>query len=125
MPLSAAEKAQLIADAAAMSAAVNALVPDGVSAPPAPTITSFIANPATLPIGGGQVTLTWAATDAQSFMIDGAAAVSGAQYTLVGTHTFALVAHGQTAPDATANLIVAVAVAQGTDSWERVNDVFT
>jgi hypothetical protein len=37
---------------------------------PAPTITSFTATPSSLPIGGGDVTLAWATTGANTLSID-------------------------------------------------------
>ena len=49
-----------------------------VAAPAAPAITSFTATPASLPLGGGSVTLTWTATGATALSIDhGVGDVSG------------------------------------------------
>ncbi|HWK85622.1 MAG TPA: DUF1565 domain-containing protein [Caldimonas sp.] len=41
-----------------------------VAAPVAPTITSFTATPASLPLGGGSVTLNWTTTGATALSID-------------------------------------------------------
>jgi hypothetical protein len=50
----------------------------GVPPPGSPTVTSFTATPATLPAGGGMVTLAWAVTGADSVSIDnGVGAVTG------------------------------------------------
>ena len=49
-----------------------------VAAQPAPVIASFTATPATLPAGGGSVTLTWATTNATTLAIDnGVGVVTG------------------------------------------------
>ena len=49
-----------------------------VAAQPAPAIASFIATPASLPAGGGSVTLSWATTNATTLSIDnGVGAVTG------------------------------------------------
>jgi hypothetical protein len=65
----------------------------GAPAPGSPTITSFTAAPAMLPAGGGEVTLTWAVTGADSLSIDhGIGAVTGTtvKATIKGTTTFTL-----------------------------------
>ena len=49
---------------------VTATTAVAVAAPTAPTITSFIATPATLPLGGGGVTLSWATAGATQLSID-------------------------------------------------------
>jgi hypothetical protein len=47
-------------------------------APGSPTVTSFTAEPATLPTGGGEVTLTWVVTGADQISIDnGVGVVTG------------------------------------------------
>ena len=53
--------------------AIWAVASNGVTPPPVnpPVITSFTAVPATLPYGGGSVTLSWASTDALSVAISG------------------------------------------------------
>jgi hypothetical protein len=65
----------------------------GVPPPGSPTVTSFTAMPATLPAGGGEVTLAWAVTGATSVSIDnGVGAVTGtsAKATIKATTIFTL-----------------------------------
>jgi hypothetical protein len=47
-----------------------ALTVTASSAPAAPTITSFTATPSSLPVGGGDVNLSWATTGATTLSID-------------------------------------------------------
>ena len=49
---------------------VTATTSVAVAAPTAPTITSFMATPATLPQGGGTVTLSWNTADSTTLSID-------------------------------------------------------
>ncbi len=77
--------------------------------PPAPTITNFAASPPVLPPAGGSVVLTATVTNATSMTLDGVALPSlPVTKTLTATHTYQLVAHGVSAPDATANATVTV-----------------
>ena len=58
--------------------AVTALTAVTVAAPVAPTITTFTATPASLPLGGGSVTLNWTTAGATALSIDhGVGDVSG------------------------------------------------
>jgi hypothetical protein len=60
---------------------------------PAPTITSFKANPQTLPVGGGQTTLSWAVTGADSMSITpdvGTVTGTSKPVTLTQTTTYTL-----------------------------------
>jgi hypothetical protein len=62
-------------------------------APGSPTVTSFTAEPATLPAGGGPVTLTWAVTGADQISIDnGVGVVTGTSVkaTVTATTIFTL-----------------------------------
>ena len=60
------------------SATSNAATLTVTASAPAPTITSFTATPASLPIGGGSVTLNWASSGATTLSIDnGVGDVSG------------------------------------------------
>ncbi|MEO8924447.1 MAG: DUF1565 domain-containing protein [Caldimonas sp.] len=67
-----------------------------VAAQPASTIASFTATPATLPLGGGSVTLSWSTADATSLSIDnGVGDVSGLTskaVTVTANTTFTLTA---------------------------------
>ena len=64
-------------DPQAMLHAVYQAANGGVTPPPpvnAPVFTSFTASPASLPAGGGAVTLAWTSTDALSVAISGVSA---------------------------------------------------
>jgi hypothetical protein len=64
--------------AAGTGAAGTGAAGAGVPPPGSPTVTSFTAMPATLPAGGGAVTLAWAVTGADSVSIDnGVGTVTG------------------------------------------------
>ncbi len=79
----------------------------------APTITSFTATPATLPVGGGSVTLSWATADATSLAVDkGVGTVTGTSQvvTVAADTTFTLTATNATG---TASKVAAVTVATG------------
>jgi hypothetical protein len=70
-----------------------------VAALPAPTITSFSATPASLPTGGGSVTLSWVTTDAANLSIDnGVGVVTGtsAVVNVTANTTFTLTATNAT-----------------------------
>jgi hypothetical protein len=68
---------------------------DNVAPPaPAPTIANFIATPATLPIGGGPVTLDWTTTNADSVKLDGVPAVPPVTVPITETQAFLLTASG-------------------------------
>ena len=71
-------------------------------AQPAPTITSFTATPASLPAGGGSVTLAWTTANATHLVIDnGVGDVTGLTSKIVGvtaTTTFALAASNGSSP---------------------------
>ena len=82
-------------------------------AQPAPTITSFTVTPATLPVGGGIVTLSWATADATSLAIDkGVGTVTGTSQvvTVAADTTFTLTA---TNASGTTSKTAAVTVATG------------
>ncbi len=77
---------------------------------PLPTCDSFTANPTSLPIGGGNTTLTWATTNATSVKLDGVAvAVDGSKTVAVtATKTFTLTVDGTNGTDScTATVTVA------------------
>lgn len=79
---------------------------------PAPTIASFTATPATLPAGGGAVTLAWTTTDANTLSIDsGIGAVSGTStvVNVAASTTFTLTA-SNTSGSVTKQASVAVAL---------------
>ncbi len=80
---------------------------------PAPAITAFTATPASLPIGGGAVTLSWATTDAASLTIDnGVGGVTGTSkvVNVTANTTFTLSATNATG---TASRTTAVSIAAG------------
>lgn len=84
---------------------------------PTPTITSFTATPASLPVGGGDVTLAWTTTNASTLALDnGIGAVAGTSRLVhVGANTtFVLSA---TNGSGTATASVGVVVATGTDRF--------
>ncbi len=78
---------------------------------PAPTITSFTATPASLPAGGGAVTLNWATTGATSVAIDnGIGVVTGTSkvVNVTANTTFTLTAsNAGGSPTAQTNVVVA------------------
>ncbi len=79
----------------------------------APTITAFTATPASLPVGGGAVTLNWATTDAASLAIDNGVGVVTGTSTVVNVAantTFTLTA---TNAAGTASKTAGVAIASG------------
>ena len=86
-----------------------------VAALPAPTIASFSAAPASLPTGGGSVTLSWATTDAATLSIDnGVGVVTGtsAVVNVTANTTFMLTAANPVgAVTQTTSVAVAVATA--------------
>ena len=80
--------------------------------PPAPTITTFTATPATLPVGGGTVTLRWTTTNATALSLDnGVGDVTGQTSKVVTVtvgKTFKLTAtNAQSSATATAAVTVA------------------
>lgn len=79
--------------------------------PPAPKISSFTATPASLPAGGGDVTLAWSVSDAEKLSIEpGVGEVSGSQTTVRVSQstTFTLTATGPGGSDSkTASVSVA------------------
>ncbi len=87
------------------------------SLPALPTIASFTATPATLPVGGGNVTLAWTTTAADTLSIDqGVGIVTGGSIVVAVTAntTFTLTATNATVP-VTAQ--VAVTVTAGSDRF--------
>lgn len=109
-----AEKDQSIADWNDILSKANtgkghakAIVPDPT---PAPTIINATATPSSLPVGGGNVTIDATVANATSVTLDGAPVTLPVVVPVTASHTFALVAHGVTAPDASVNLPVAVAL---------------
>ena len=73
----------------------SASVTVAVAPRPAPTIATFTATPATLPPGGGAVTLAWTTSDADTLGIDhGVGAVTGTSLvvTVAASTTFTLTA---------------------------------
>lgn len=120
MPYSVAEQAKIAADRAAIEKAearldadLAALTPDVVTPPPLPpqpSISSFTATPASLPVGGGSVTLQATIHNAVSAKLDGDPITLPATVQLAATHIFSLVASGApgtTPAGATANVVVA------------------
>jgi hypothetical protein len=86
-----------------------------VSNPGAPMITSFIANPASLPQGGGMSTLSWTVSGATSLSLDqGIGTVTGSSHsvTLMATTTYTLTATNAMGKS-TATAIVTVGTAAG------------
>jgi len=83
-----------------------------VALQPAPTIGSFTATPASLPVGGGSVTLSWATTNATTLSIDnGVGAVTGTSkvVSVAANTTFTLTAtNAAGAVNKTASVAVAV-----------------
>jgi len=95
--------------------------------PAAPTISGFTATPSSLGFGGGSVRLQATVTDATSVTLDGVdrtAYLTGTAFdftqTVTLTHTFALVAHGVTAPDASDTVSVTVDTAPPAANWEEI-----
>lgn len=87
------------------------------SLPSLPTIASFTATPATLPVGGGNVTLAWTTTAADTLSIDqGVGAVTGGSVVVAVTAntTFTLTA---TSAAGTVTAQVAATVAAGSDRF--------
>lgn len=80
-------------------------------APSAPTITNATATPATLPAGGGSVTVNATVTNATSITVDGVVKTLPATVNVTASRSIAIVATGITAPAATVDLPVTVAVA--------------
>jgi hypothetical protein len=117
MPLTVAQKNQLLADIAALQNDVNALVPDV----PAPTISNFTVVPSTLPFGGGNVTVTANVTDATTITLNGAPITLPATISIVSTTNFFLTAHGQTAPDATSGPVTVTVAAQAVAKWTKIS----
>jgi len=116
MPLSAAEKAALLAQVTQLQSSVNALVVDTVTPPPQPpanpTITGFAANPASITAGQSSV-LSATVANAVSMTLDGAPVTLPVTVTPTATKTYALVADG--APGTTsaiASVQVTVTAAQ-------------
>ena len=88
-----------------------------VAPQPPPVITSFTAAPATLPSGGGAVTLSWATSGAASVSIDGGVgAVTGTSKVInvAASTTFTLTA---TNPSGNATAQASVAVAMTDDRY--------
>jgi hypothetical protein len=101
---------------------VTAQTPVSVAGQPAPTITFFTATPATLPSGGGAVTLAWATTDASTLSIDhGVGTVTGSSTSVnvTANTTFTLTA---TNASGTAAKQAAVAVAANNDHFVDVTN---
>lgn len=74
-----------------------------------PSITVLSATPASLPAGGGSVTLNATVKNATSVTLDGVAVTLPVTRQVTSSHTFTLNAHGQKLPDAVATVPVSVA----------------
>ena len=87
-----------------------------VAAATPPTITSFMATPATLPLGGGTVTLTWASTGATALTIDNGvgdvSTLTSKSVTVAASTTFTLTA---ASPAGSVTSTSTVAVASGNE----------
>ena len=104
-----------VSDPQALLHAVWAVASNGVTPPPVnvPTITSFTISTATLPAGGGNVTLAWATTDATSVAISGVAGTQAASGSIIvpvtASTTFSATATGAGGTSAAKSVSVTVA----------------
>lgn len=84
--------------------------PDPKITPPAPTITNATATPAALPAGGGSVTVNATVINATSITVDGVVKTLPATISVIVSRSILIVATGVTAPPASAQVAVSVAV---------------